>query len=341
MDQCNTDFLSNCIGCRRGSELLISIQGAIKPMQADINDDLIDLEPYLRAFYRNKGKGIIIIFVCAVMGLLSSFAIRPIYRAESVLSYNATRDFSNASVLGQRVGGLASLGGVFGMPGMNSSMEVDIAIIKSRNFARKFVAANQLEKELIAQEWKIIAQKSSPKIDIFDESSSEFTTKGRRLIDQDFATRKFIKLLGVDNDKRTNLVNIYLDWPNREESSALLEKYIASANAFIRKSDIETARKNIDFLEEQIGKTNVAELRKSFYELIESQQKTIMVANSRPDYAFRMIDPPFKPFKPEKPLRRLFIAGGIFAGLFLYFLGCTLLVIRSEKQKCQTPSIDN
>ena len=74
---------------------------------------------------------------------------------------------------------------------------------------------------------------------------------------------------------------------------------------------------SIQFLSLEAKKTNSETLRSLFYALIKSNTEKKMLAYSRPDYVFRVIDPPIIPEKKSYPSRSLIIIVGAFIGLFL------------------------
>ena len=55
-------------------------------------------------------------------------------------------------------------------------------------------------------------------------------------------------------------------------------------------------------------------IEQAFYRLIERQTKTVMLANVRDEYAFKVIDPALAPERPIWPKRRLTVALGMVLG---------------------------
>jgi hypothetical protein len=85
----------------------------------------------------------------------------------------------------------------------------------------------------------------------------------------------------------------------------------------IRNRALEDSTRNITYLNEQISKTNVVELRKVMYNLIENETKTLMVANGRADYAFEVVDPAVAPELKVRPHRLFQVAIGFTVGFGL------------------------
>lgn len=81
--------------------------------------------------------------------------------------------------------------------------------------------------------------------------------------------------------------------------------------------DIQEAKKSIRYLEAQITKTNISEVKTTLSSLIEEQTKTLMLANSRDEYMFKIVDPAFVPEEKSEPKRALIvIVATFFGGIF-------------------------
>ena len=77
----------------------------------------------------------------------------------------------------------------------------------------------------------------------------------------------------------------------------------------------EDAQRNVDYLNEQVAKTGVVELRRVLYNIIESETKTLMLANARVEYAYTVVDPAVVPAQRVSPKRTLMVASGFLIGM--------------------------
>jgi len=74
--------------------------------------------------------------------------------------------------------------------------------------------------------------------------------------------------------------------------------------------------RNIEYLEAQIKKTNIAEMQEVFYTIIEEQIKSKMLAEASPDYAFVAVSPSMVPEEKSQPKRALIcILGTLLGGM--------------------------
>ena len=107
---------------------------------------------------------------------------------------------------------------------------------------------------------------------------------------------------------------------------------ILLANNELRNQAIELGQKSIEFLNDELAKTNVVEIQQSIFNLIEAQIQNIMLANVRDEYAFRVIDPAGMPdlddhWSPNRPLIVLVFLG---IGLMLGLLSASILEGRKQ-----------
>lgn len=295
------------------------------------DDDFVDLTPYVSALWHRRNFGLTLIVALFLLGFAISFTQPKMFTAEMIVAYAPNRDAdSNAAVTG-RLGALGALGNTLGLGGTGGKLQEDLATLRSNQFAKRFIENNKLAKHLTASSWRILSQKMETNSELYDESSNAFTERGRAVLEMNAHIRAFSKLIDIEEDKRSTLVTIKLRWWQRAKAQKLLITYIESLNNYLRETEINEAQRNIDYLLQQINATDIVELKKTFFNLIETQQKKIMLANTRPDYAFRVIDPPLKPFARSKPSRLLFGAAGGGLGLVIFLSWTVCTVLRNER----------
>lgn len=84
-------------------------------------------------------------------------------------------------------------------------------------------------------------------------------------------------------------------------------------------------------------RTPVEEMRKTLFDLIASEQKNAMLANTQKEFAFKVLDPAVEPDEKAKPKRALivilaaFVAG--FMAIFYAFIKEGIAKRREEERK--------
>jgi uncharacterized protein involved in exopolysaccharide biosynthesis len=249
-----------------------------------------------------------VILSCAIVGLAVglglAFVLRPTYRAEVLLSVtdNSSMGGGHSDVLSQ-FSGLASLAGV-SMGGDQNKAE-SVAELTSRDITDRFIQQENLAPVLFANRWDAASGKWR------DTTQHPPPTEGQafRLFD------KRVRKLG--QDKKTGLVTLVIEWSDRKAVADWANRLVRLANDTLRQKAITEATNSLQYLNNELSHNNEVELRKTLSDLIESQQKTLMLANERPDFVFKVIDPAKIPDSDDyvSPKKPVFGAVGLFAGM--------------------------
>ena len=246
------------------------------------------------------------VLVFAALAAAASFVMTPRWRAQVVIVPVKGDDMRGvlSSALGQ-LGGLASLAGLGSSGGGNK--EENLQFLSSRGFLRSFIEEENLLPVLFAKKWD--ATKGRWNVD--DPDDVPTIADGVRYMDS--------KVRSVQEERRTGIVTLSIVWKDPVVAARWANLMVERANRDLRARAIGDAEASKAYLNAELAKTDVVELRQSVYRLIENQIKTIMLASVRPDYAFRIIDPAVPPDLDEKirPKRTVMtvlgaLAGGVF-----------------------------
>ena len=252
-------------------------------------DEGIDLIAVWRVLWRHKWLIIGLSFVFAVATAFVALRATEIYRAEVVVARVDEQGVSGAASLVSQLGGLASLAGV-NLSG-NSAGQQSKAILTSRSLAEEFIE----RKDLLG--------------DLYPDNEAKRTPW--------FGVERFRKnVLTIREDSLNGITTVVVDWTDPATAACWANEYVKLANEVIRARALADATRNIDYLNGQIERTNVAEVQRVMYNLIESETKTVMLANARQEYAFTVVDPAVAPEVRISPRRTLMVLlGGILGGV--------------------------
>jgi uncharacterized protein involved in exopolysaccharide biosynthesis len=132
-------------------------------------------------------------------------------------------------------------------------------------------------------------------------------------------------VLLINEDPPRGVITVSMDWKDPEVAARWANAFVALTNEVLRNRAIEDSTRNIAFLNEQVQHTNVVEVQRVMYDLIESEMKTLMLANARAEFAFRVIDPAVPPEIRISPNRTIIvIAWGMAGG----FVGLVIVLMR-------------
>jgi uncharacterized protein involved in exopolysaccharide biosynthesis len=263
---------------------------------SNVAGDEIDLLELWRAFWEYKILIVGTVLVCALIAAYLALTAIPVFRAEATIS---EADNSGANPMGSltnQLGGLASLVGV--NLGNDGSTREALAILESRRLAEEFVKRGNLIPALFPDGepptmWKTV----------------QYFREG---------------VLKIQTDESTGLTTVSVDWRDPALAANWANGYVALANDVLRARAIEESTRNIAYLNSQIAKTNVVEVQKVMYSLIEAETKTQMLANGKAEYAFSVIDPAVPPEIRISPKRTLMVLVGMFIG---GLLGCIVALV--------------
>jgi hypothetical protein len=198
--------------------------------------------------------------------------------------------------------GLGNLGVLAGLGLGSSDRNESVAILRSRALALSFIKSNSLIPVLFAHRWDAKHRRWKGKAPTLGDAYKLFNDD----------------VLEVNEDRRSGIVRLAIVWSDPVLASRWANGLVDMANEEMRARAIGEAERGIQFLQHEVDKTQVVETREVIYRLMETRINSIMLANARTEYAFRIIDPavPSEPRDHVWPNRLLWTLAPAFLGLF-------------------------
>ncbi len=257
---------------------------------APARDEGIDLIGLWNILWSHRYLIIAATVVSGAVAVVLALTEDPIYRSEVVITQVSDSGMGGGAGITGQLGGLAALAGVNLSAGSGPRQDAP-AVLKSRHLVEEFIKRLDLVPVLL------------PK----SENASLW-----------FAVMQFqLSVLDIREDRRTNTTKVSIDWGDPVVAAQWANDLVALANELVRSRALDDATRNIEFLNKQLDQTNVVELRRVIYNLIESETKTLMLANARKEYAFSVVDPAVSPELRISPRRRVIVMVGVMLGAFL------------------------
>lgn len=278
--------------------------------------DEIDLFLIFKALWKKKVYVILITTFFLTLSLIYALILPNKYQS-SVLIYPADKSSMNSAL--SRYGNLASMAGI-SIPSETNEASIAVEIVKSRLFIENFINNRNILLPLMAAEsWDAQSDTLIFNNRIFDTSQNKWIRKGKATKPsmQEAYEMWMANVFSYQEDKKTGFVKLTIEHLSPSMSQKWASWLIKDLNNHVRDLDINEAELSIKFLEAEVEKTNSEELRSLFYTLIKSETEKKMLAYSRPDYVFRVIDPPVVSETKSSPSRKLILAIGLFFGLFV------------------------
>ncbi len=295
-------------------------------------DEEIDLRELLSRLWAGKW---LILAVAGLFGLIAvavTLQMPNIYKSEVLLAPAAQEDKGALAGLAGQFGGLASLAGIsMGGSGLDQTT-LALEVLKSRAFLAEFVRKHQLEVPLMAaKRWDAIAGQWEINEEAYDTKNSKWVRTVSPPLKSEPSDlelhEKFVnEVMSVNQDKKSGLVSLSVSLMSPAEAARWASLLIKDLNEYMRARDVSEAEKSIAYLNAQLSKTSLADMQQIFYQLIEQQTRTVMLANVRGEYVLKTVDPAMTPERKDKP-RRAFIC--LISGLFGIFLAVIFVLLSS------------
>ncbi len=293
------------------------------PCQNPENSDEIDLAELWFAIWSGKKLIIGITFIFAVSSIIYAINQPNIYKASTLLAPASEQGGAGglAKMAGQ-FGGLASLAGINLGGGGTDKTGLALEVLKSRLFIENFITKYQLLVPLMAaKNWDINTNTLILDDELYNAKNKIWVrdVKAPKTPEPSAweAFEAFKELFFVSSDKESGMITLSIEHYSPEIAKQWLIWLVAEINNTMRDQDKSEAQRSIDFLSEKLQETQLADMQTVFYQLIEEQTKTIMLAEVSQEYVLKTIDPANAPDEKAKPKRGLIVMLGIILGSFL------------------------
>ncbi len=276
-----------------------------------------------------RSKWLILFFTLLSTAIAVAIALNStrFYRSELLLEAVST-DGKQGSGLAQ-LGGLAAMAGI-NLGGKGNSKDSMIAKLQSRIFLTEFIQDEQLMPILFDKKWDKVAKKWQ----VTEKKEIPTLLQGVEYFQSE--------ILKINQETKTGLITLSIEWKDPIQASQWANLLVTRINRHLRTIAIQEANKNIDYLNIQLAKAQIVEIKQVIASLLEDQIKQIMLTNRSDEFAFKVIDPAVIPEKPFKPKRKVMVILGFIIGLFLGIMIALLRsLIRRAKQTTSQSAATN
>lgn len=254
------------------------------PAEREQEMDFIDLWWII---WDNKILIAVVTVICVLLALLMALTATPLYRATVLLTEVHESGLDANQGLAGAVGGFASLAGL----SLGNEHPERSAVLRSRHLVEEFIKKPEVFSLLVAGE-------KDPK-----KRSLWLTVEQFRR-----------SVLDIEEDKLKGTTTITVDWKDPAIAARWANEFATLANQLLRDKAVEDATRNVAFLKDQVEHTSSLEVQRVFYQLIEQETRTLMLAKGRVEYAFTIVDPAVKAEVRFSPKRTLIVLGGLVLG---------------------------
>ena len=299
--------------------------------------DEIDLRELFTVLWKSKWWIIGVTFLFAVAGVFYALNLPNMYKSEGVY---APAQKQGGSALGGQLGGLASLAGVNISGGESNDIDQAMALITSWPFLEAVINKYDLKPLIMGVKgWNRESGELIWDDDIYDPVNKKWLREPRRGMEAEpnsYETYiRLRKMLAASYDNKVSMLNMSVEHYSPMVAQEWIGLIVDEINQEFRSRDMAESRKNIDYLEGKISETSIAEMQTVFYNMIESQMKTLMLAEVDDQYLFKQVVEPKVAERKSKPKRALicilFVVLGGFASVF-FILAKSFLLRKNEER---------
>ena len=298
-------------------------------------EEEINFQEILSTLY--KEKKIIFIFTVffSFSALIYGFSLPNIYESKALLS-PVEQSESISSSLGS-LGGLASIAGI-GIPSSNAENKSQKALEKlsSFSFFENKIMPNIFLPELMAVDyWDYKTNTIVFDSNLYDQNSNlwvrDFSYPKKQVPSPQESFEAFLKEhLDISQDDKTGFITLAVRHESPYIANEWAELLVREINNFYREKDKNEAKKSILFLNEQLSKTSLTEIKLALAELLQAEIKKLTLVEARELYVFDYIDPSTIMEKRNSPNRYLIV---FFGTIFGFILGLIYVMVVNLSKK--------
>ena len=288
-------------------------------------DDEIDLRELFSVLWAGKKLIAAVTSLFAIVAVIYALSLANEYKSYAVVAPAESGGSALGNMAGQ-LGGLASLAGINIGSGENNETLEAMEIMQSWGFMEEFIETNNLQVPVYAGEgW----DKASNTLKL-DDRLYDAESKTWLIEDEDSGKRRsptswelfeeFDEKVSVSQDKTSGLITISVEYYSPQLAKQWVELFVYSINEYMRERKLEQVNRNIKYLTAQVEKTAIAGMREVFYQIIEEQTKSKMLAEASPEYAFVTVSRAMVPEEKSAPNRALICILAVLLGGMLSVL---------------------
>lgn len=290
-------------------------------------DDEINVRELFQTLWRGKWLVFFTTLIFATTGFAYALYKPDIYRASVLLAPVKEESAGLGGVSGQ-LGGLASLAGISLGGGVTNQTVIAKEILQSRAFLTDFIRRHKLAETLMAVEgWNAVTKEWTYDTDVYDPVEQNWLEDVdgslQKPTDWDLVETLKEEHFEISESKDTGLITLAVRHYSPKAAQQWAQWLVHDINEHMRKQDVAEAEARISYLKDKLNETNVTGMQQVFYQLIENETRTVMLANAREEYIFRTVDPAVVPEETHEPRRKIIVliatSIGAFLGIILSF----------------------
>lgn len=293
--------------------------------EQSIAGSLLDLEDLCKIVWDRKIFIIVFGLLFAVGSVIYALSKPNLYEAKTILA--SADSGSGVSRISGQLGGIASLAGINLSAGESSKDTIAIELLTSWGFIEEFIERNKIKPEVYAVvEWNKEQDKLVYDVDMYDAETKKWAPN-KKGIGKPTAEptswelyEAFLQMITITQNKDTGLIELAVEHYSPVLASKWAQLLVIDINNHMRRKDVEEAEKSIAFLKKQLSETSISDVQNMFFQIMEDQIKTLMLASVNDEYVLKTISPAKVPEIKSRPKRAMIVVLVTMVGAMLGFV---------------------
>ena len=289
-------------------------------------DNEIDLRELFYVLLEGKWIIVSVTAFVSIIGVIYSLLLPNIYESKALLV-----PINSSSSIAGALGGYSSLAGLAGISlpsggDMGNSVKA-IQKISSLSFFENNIMPNIYLPDLMAvKSWNPKTNTVAFDESIFDTSSNtwvrDYSYPQQQIpsAQESFAVFKS-KHLTLNENKNSGFTTLLIKHQSPFIAKQWAELIVNEVNSFYRQKDKTESEKAASYLNQQISKTGLSEIKQVLAQLLQEETKKLTLIEANQFYVFDFIDPPVAMEQKSEPRRSLIcILSALLGGMLSVLL---------------------
>lgn len=285
----------------------------------DFYESEIDLINLWKSVWARKWLLLLVMIIFSGISSFIAISKPNLYESQVLLAPVETSNVSGLASIAGQLGGLASFANIDLGGGATSRTQEAIEVMHSWSFIENFIQSEGILEEVYASTgWNPENNELMIDRDVYDLENERWKLSGKNNEPSSWKVYKLFtdRFFEVVHDKSTGFVSVRVKFYSPHLAKEWANEIVNRLNSKFQERDARSARKNIEFLQEQVDVTPIHEMKSVFYQLIEEQTKTLMLAKGTEEYVFRVVNEARASEVPSEPNRFLYgVLGALLGGL--------------------------
>ena len=286
-------------------------------------ENQISLKELGDLLWKSKVLIITVSFFFTVFGLLYSINLNNYYKSDAVLFLSQSSGAPGLTASSAANSSLAAVAGINLSSPVSSQGELALETILSRAFLGRIINRKDVLPSLMAaKEYSFLTNTLTFNEEIYDTKTGKWIREmsapyqaepslleAYKVYTEDIISVRFDKMQGFFYISVVHISPIF--------AQEFLSLVIDELNESMRKRDLDLANGYLEYLNEEIGRTNLLEMKSSMNNLLQSQLITKMKAKIGKEYVLRVIEPPYIPEEKSSPYRAIITLMWLISGFVI------------------------